>query len=191
MKHTDHFGNAVSGRNRTALDLYDQAVTQLAFYRATRSPPSMRRSRSIRISSWAIASRLACWPPPPSAATRPASLRPWKRPSATSGYALERERMHLDAARAWLSRDFTGAAKLYGDICAEYPRDLLALQIAHLFDFFLGHSTHAARPARAGAARLGRARSAARPRARHARLRARGMRRLRRRGSHRTPRRWS
>ena len=49
--------------------------------------------------------------------------------------------MHLNAARAWLSRDFAGAAKLYGDICAEYPRDLLALQIAHLFDFFLGHST--------------------------------------------------
>ena len=57
------------------------------------------------------------------------------------GHALERERMHLNAARTWLSRDFAGAAKLYGDICAEYPRDLLALQIAHLFDFFLGHSS--------------------------------------------------
>src|SRR5262249_23511310 len=57
------------------------------------------------------------------------------------GRALERERMHLNAARAWLSRDFAGAAKLYGDIWAEYPRDFLALQIAHLMDFLLGHSS--------------------------------------------------
>ena len=34
MKLTDQFGNSVSTRNRTALDLYDQAVTQLAVYRA-------------------------------------------------------------------------------------------------------------------------------------------------------------
>jgi tetratricopeptide (TPR) repeat protein len=57
------------------------------------------------------------------------------------GHALARERMHLNAARAWLERDFAGAAKLYGDICAEYPRDFLALQIAHLMDFLLGQAS--------------------------------------------------
>ena len=33
MKLIDQLGNSVSVRNRVALDLYDQAVTQLAFYR--------------------------------------------------------------------------------------------------------------------------------------------------------------
>lgn len=55
--------------------------------------------------------------------------------------ATDRERMHAVAARAWLEGDFTRSLRLYGDIVVAYPRDLVALQTAHVADFLLGQST--------------------------------------------------
>ncbi|GFE86108.1 tetratricopeptide repeat protein [Steroidobacter agaridevorans] len=55
--------------------------------------------------------------------------------------ANERERAHAAAARAWLHGDFAGSVRRYGEILLEYPRDLLALQVAHVGDFFNGAST--------------------------------------------------
>jgi len=50
----------------------------------------------------------------------------------------DRERGHLAAARAWLEGDFDGAVDRWGRLVVDYPRDLLALQLAHLGDFYLG-----------------------------------------------------
>lgn len=55
--------------------------------------------------------------------------------------ANARERAHIAAARKWLHGDFEGSVRAYGEILLEYPRDLLALQVAHVGDFFLGAST--------------------------------------------------
>jgi tetratricopeptide (TPR) repeat protein len=55
--------------------------------------------------------------------------------------AHPRERAHAAAARTWLEGDFAGAIRRYGDILLEYPHDLLALQVAHVGDFFLGASS--------------------------------------------------
>ncbi len=55
--------------------------------------------------------------------------------------ANDRERAHAAAARAWLHGDFAGSVRRYGEILLEYPRDLLALQVAHVGDFFNGSST--------------------------------------------------
>jgi hypothetical protein len=55
--------------------------------------------------------------------------------------AHPRERAHAAAARTWLHGDFAGSIRRYGDILLEYPHDLLALQIAHVGDFFLGSSS--------------------------------------------------
>ena len=52
-----------------------------------------------------------------------------------------RERAHAAAARTWLQGDFAGSIRRYGDILLDYPHDLLALQIAHIGDFFLGASS--------------------------------------------------
>ncbi len=141
MKLVDRFGNKVSTGNRTALDSYDLAVAQLAIYRsdpiatideALASDPGFIMGHCFKAGLLATTSELG------SEAGVAAALDAAGR---HIGHALDRERMHLGAAHAWLSRDFAGAAKLYGDICAEYPRDLLALQFAHLFDFLLGNST--------------------------------------------------
>lgn len=52
--------------------------------------------------------------------------------------ANDRERRHIAAARAWLARDFARATKIYGEVLIDYPRDRLALRLAHFGDFFLG-----------------------------------------------------
>jgi tetratricopeptide (TPR) repeat protein len=54
--------------------------------------------------------------------------------------ATEREQAHAAAARAWLEGRFERAAQLYGAIAIEHPRDLIAIQAAHVIDFNLGDS---------------------------------------------------
>ncbi|MDJ0841842.1 MAG: tetratricopeptide repeat protein [Acidobacteriota bacterium] len=57
---------------------------------------------------------------------------------ARAHLATERERHHMAAARAWLEGDWEAAASHWETILLEFPRDILALQSAHLADFFLG-----------------------------------------------------
>ncbi len=52
--------------------------------------------------------------------------------------ANERERRHAAAARQWLHGDVAGAARLYGELLRDYPRDRIALVVAHALDFRLG-----------------------------------------------------
>jgi len=54
--------------------------------------------------------------------------------------ANDRERQHIAAARAWLDGDYETSITRYGNILENYPLDSLALQIAHLGDFFLGQA---------------------------------------------------
>jgi tetratricopeptide (TPR) repeat protein len=54
--------------------------------------------------------------------------------------ANDRERGHAAAARAWLAGDFARSVRLYGEVLNRYPRDLIALQTAHVGDFLLGQS---------------------------------------------------
>ena len=71
---------------------------------------------------------------------------PLLRESVEAGEALGdranlRERRHLAAARAWLDGRFAESVQAYGDIAIDYPRDILAVQVAHLGDFLLGQSS--------------------------------------------------
>lgn len=54
--------------------------------------------------------------------------------------ANRREGMHVAAARAWADRDFRRSVDLYGRVLLDYPTDDLALQVAHLGDYYLGDS---------------------------------------------------
>jgi hypothetical protein len=141
MNLTDAFGNTVSTRNRAALDLYDRAVSQFNFYRvdpiatidgALKEDPAFVMGHCFKASLLATTSEQGA---------EPAVAVALEAAESHVGHALDRERMYINAARAWLSRDFARAVKLYGDIVMEFPRDLLALQIAHLGDFFLGQAS--------------------------------------------------
>ena len=52
--------------------------------------------------------------------------------------ATDRERRHAAAARAWFEGNTRLAAEQYGEIVVDYPRDSVALQVAHALDFRLG-----------------------------------------------------
>jgi hypothetical protein len=52
--------------------------------------------------------------------------------------ASERERRHAAAARAWLDADPARALDSYAAIVVDWPRDILALTVAHALDFRLG-----------------------------------------------------
>ena len=53
----------------------------------------------------------------------------------------ERERAHLDAARHWLEGRIHDATTSFARIAQEHPRDLIALQAAHLGCFYLGRQS--------------------------------------------------
>ena len=56
-----------------------------------------------------------------------------------SGAAInDRERRHAAAALAWLEGDAATSLARYGGLVADYPRDILALQVANALDFRLG-----------------------------------------------------
>ena len=52
--------------------------------------------------------------------------------------ANDRERGHMKAVRAWVDGDFHQAVQHWEAVLVEEPRDLLALQLAHLSDVLLG-----------------------------------------------------
>ncbi len=50
----------------------------------------------------------------------------------------DRERQHTQAIKLWSKGDWNGARGAFDRLLADYPRDLLALQVGHLADFFHG-----------------------------------------------------
>ena len=59
---------------------------------------------------------------------------------ALASKANDRERLHITSCRAWLDGEWERAVEAWGRASIAYPRDLIALQFAHLGDFYLGHS---------------------------------------------------
>ncbi len=55
--------------------------------------------------------------------------------------ANDRERAHFAALKALLAGDWTGACTAWEALLLQHPRDALALQWAHLFDFYRGDGT--------------------------------------------------
>ena len=55
-----------------------------------------------------------------------------------SGRANNRELGHLAAVRHWVDGNFHGAVQAWEDVLTRYPRDLIALQLAHLSHVLLG-----------------------------------------------------
>jgi hypothetical protein len=57
-----------------------------------------------------------------------------------TGAGNARERAHVAAARAWLDGDFAGASDRYNRLGLEQPRDMLAVHLGHLCNFFFGRA---------------------------------------------------
>lgn len=136
----DTRGLAVSTRNQSALERYEAAVDLLNGYYldfmavidgALEEDPGFVMGHCFKAGVYATCNE---------AAVQPELRRNVEAAEALSAGATDRERAHIAAARAWLDGELERAAALYGRIVQEHPRDILALQIAHVADFFLGES---------------------------------------------------
>lgn len=141
MTLQDSRGIPVSTRNRASVDLYEQALDLSVSYfmdplariqSALDAEPTFASGHCLRAALMLMATdRNAV----------PMLAESIEAVEALGRRANDRERMHAAAARAWLEGDFARSIQRYGDILLEYPRDLLALQVAHVGDFFLGASS--------------------------------------------------
>ncbi|MFJ4290471.1 tetratricopeptide repeat protein [Cupriavidus sp. NPDC089707] len=140
MALTDSRDLAVSTQNDRSVELYETALRLLNGYygdplgvidAALDADPGFAMGHALRAGLMLTAGD--------------GTAEPMLRDSVEAGEALtglnEREQRHLAAARAWLDGEFDRSLRLYGDIVVDYPRDLLAIQVAHLGDFLLGQSS--------------------------------------------------
>ena len=139
MALKDQRGEPVSTTNAKALQHFEGALTLLnGFFadplatidQALAEDPDFVMGHCFRAGLMMISTEKGAEP----------ALRAGVEAVERSGKANARERGHIAALRAWLSGDFQGAADLYATLLIEHPRDLLALQLAHQCDFFLGQS---------------------------------------------------
>lgn len=140
MTRYDKRGNPVSYGSQQAIDALDQACDLLHAYQADplaavdgiiADHPDFAMAHAFRAGLLATATDKAF---------EPELTRSVQAADALASKANERERMHIAAARAWLDGDWERAAELWGRASICHPRDLLAIQLAHVSDFFLGYS---------------------------------------------------
>src|SRR5688572_10168846 len=138
MSTTDRRGAPVSTGSANALDAYERAMAALNSYfgdpvaaidEALAAEPDFVAGHVLRAGCIAMATQR--------------EFEPELRKSVMAAEALAqsanaRERGHIRAARAWLDGDLAGATELWGGVAIQHPRDLLAVQLAHLGDFYNG-----------------------------------------------------
>ena len=140
MSLTDKRGLAVSTRNEAALERYERAVEETHGYfgnplatldEALAEDPDFAMAHALRADLAVMSSEQGALP------LIEQSVAAIER---LGNRANARERAHVAAAQAWKDRRFDRAISLYGDIVIEHPRDLVAIQTAHVTDFNLGDS---------------------------------------------------
>src|SRR5512147_218236 len=132
----DRYGNPVSTQSRAALAKYDEALDLIRLYRGD---PVAALDGALTEDpefggAWAARAGLLVQQTDKAYAEEVAkSLR-----AGQAARLNERERAHLAAAGDWHEGRFQQGTTRYARIAQEAPRDLLALQYAHIGCFFLG-----------------------------------------------------
>jgi len=138
MKLHDARGIELSTTSRRAADGYDHTIELLARYSADAlatidaalaDEPDFVSGHCVRAALGVLATERA---------GEPLIRESVGHGRRLAGSATGRELRHLAAAEAWLGGDFHRSNELYGSILLDHPRDLLALQVAHIGDFSLG-----------------------------------------------------
>ena len=140
MGRVDERGNPASHGSQAAIDALDRVFNMLHAYQADPlaevdriidEHPDFAMAHAFRAGALATATDKAF---------EPELVKSVVAAEALAANANDRERMHIAAGRAWLDGDWERATELWGGASTAYPRDLLALQFAHVGDFFLGYS---------------------------------------------------
>lgn len=132
----DRYGNAASTQSRAALAKFDEALELIRLYRG--DPVAALDSALDEDpdfgGAWAVRAGLLVQQTDAAYAEETAkSLR-----AGAAANLNDRERAHLEAARAWAEGRMIAGTTRWARIAQEHPRDLFAVQSAHVGCFFLG-----------------------------------------------------
>ena len=140
MNKFDKRGNPVSYPSQEAIDRLDRVFDLMHAYQADplaevdaliAEHPDFAMAHAFRAGALATATDRAF---------EPELIKSLNAAEGLARTVNEREHLHIAACRAWLDGDWERATDIWGRASIAYPRDLLALQYAHLGDFSLGHS---------------------------------------------------
>ncbi len=138
MTQTDFRGLALTASGSHSIETFEQALRQLHAYlgdpvetidRALAEDPDFVFGHIFRAEVHMTVWERSVLPEIETSLARLESL-------ATR--ATARERAHIEAIQAWVRGDWDGARGRFDRIAADYPRDILALQVGHIADFFHG-----------------------------------------------------
>jgi len=132
----DRYGNVMSTSSQAAVAKFDEACELIRLYRGDpiAALDAVLEDDPDCAMAWAARGGILVQQ------TDKAYLEEAER-SIRAGAAAngnERERTHLEAARHWLDGRIHDATTAFARIAQEHPRDLIALQAAHLGCFYLG-----------------------------------------------------
>ncbi len=138
----DNRGILTTCSSPKALELYEQALTQLHCYKG--DPVETVDEAIAQDPEFVMAHclRAHC-----GSAMADGEFSEHLRESLAGAEAViaradTREARHVAAIRSWLEGNFRQSVELLESILIDHPRDILALQIAHLSDFYLGDAAN-------------------------------------------------
>ena len=142
MENRDHRGLPMSCGHAGSVERFERAVTLLQGYyadplaaidEALADDPELLMGHAFRAGLFLISTEKRAVPELARSVSAAEAL-------IERGQGTARERAHVGAARAWLNGDFEQSIARYHRIVVDYPRDVLALQLGHLGNFYLGRS---------------------------------------------------
>ena len=135
----DRYGNLMSTASQAAVAKFDHACELIRLYRGDPIAALDAVLEDDPDCAMAWAARAGILVQQADKAYAEEAERSIRAGAAANGN--ERERAHLDAARHWLEGRIHDATTAFARIAQEHPRDLIALQAAHLGCFYLGRQS--------------------------------------------------
>lgn len=137
----DQFGNTITTRADAARVHFDAAGELTRLYRGDPIAVIDQALDADPNFALAWATRAALFGTSTDRAALGEAEKSLRAAEACAEGATERERAHVVAARDWAEGRFVDAVSRWGAVAQAHPRDLLALQFAHIGDFFLGQQS--------------------------------------------------
>jgi tetratricopeptide (TPR) repeat protein len=139
MRNVDARGCEISGATPSALQSYERALLASLAWRdgaGAQLSDALREAPAFVMAHVMQAWQLACSRDPQRVRSAGRALERAARLPAN-----ERERLHLAALAAVLGDDYDRVKARLGQLLRLHPRDALALQVAHSFDYVTGDAT--------------------------------------------------
>jgi tetratricopeptide (TPR) repeat protein len=138
MRILDEQGYALSGASAAAVTHYDTALDQFISWRTDPLPaasaalalaPRFGMAELLRGYAFVCSRDPRRLPDARACVTRLAACR-----------VNRRERAHIQALRHLVKQEYESAQRVLAQLLVHYPRDVLALHVAHAFDYLLGQT---------------------------------------------------